>query len=78
MEELLTHVQSSVDLSATVNGQVRAASDNFVFVEQDTGNASGFYDTGYDDDADGMADDVEFDDTGEGAGVEGDLDMDDD
>lgn len=70
MDEILTHVQSSQTISAqpALNG-LTSHTEEVVFEEN--------HNWGYED-ADAIVDEGDFDDTGEGAGVEGDLDMEDD
>jgi hypothetical protein len=80
MDEILTHVRSSLKSPAPATNVVpnaNATDAAIVYVEEQ-------WDTYVDVDADGdvdadtVANEIVFDDTGEGAGVEGDLDMDDD
>lgn len=72
MDEILTHVQSSQTASAqtTVNGLTLHA-------EKLVGQENENQEWGYED-AEAVIDEGDFDDTGEGAGVEGDLDMEED
>lgn len=76
MEEILTHVRSSTAIAAASAPQtIRVDSlygDDVVHIEEDSWQ----HNSG--EDADGIIDEDMFDDTGEGAGVEGDLDVDDD
>lgn len=73
MEEILAHVQTttapSVPGVTTVNEQTDF-SERIIY-EENQDWASGY------EDAEAIADDGDFDDTGEGVGVEGDLDMED-
>lgn len=75
MEEILTHVQSSgATAAASAPQTIRMDSvhdDDVVLIEEDSWRHNS-------EDADGIIDEDMFDDTGEGAGVEGDLDVDDD
>ncbi|KIK06229.1 hypothetical protein K443DRAFT_674514 [Laccaria amethystina LaAM-08-1] len=76
MEEILTHVRSSTATSAASALQTTRIDsvydDDVVHIEEDSWQ----HNSG--EDADGIIDEDMFDDTGEGAGVEGDLDVDDD
>lgn len=80
MDDILTHVQTSLHAPAIQHDTNGFANGN----QPSNGNASNVEETwdGYDENADGdieaIVNDTQFDDTGEGAGVEGDLDMDDD
>lgn len=76
MDELLAHVQSSLALppaSTPVNGKAstsRALTNPIISEQRDWD-----YNDEYGDDA---GTEIIFEDTGEGVGVEGDLDIDDD
>ncbi|EDR13244.1 uncharacterized protein LACBIDRAFT_308881 [Laccaria bicolor S238N-H82] len=74
MEEILTHVRSSTATAAASASQSigMGSVDDVVHIEEDSWQ----HNSG--EDADGIIDEDMFDDTGEGAGVEGDLDVDDD
>ncbi|KAF8922168.1 HRDC-like protein [Mucidula mucida] len=69
MEELVAEIKST--LSSTV--PVTSSTYEDVTLIETRGHAHSVWDTG-----DGDANDMDFDDRGEGAGVEGDLDVDDD
>ncbi|KAG6821244.1 hypothetical protein H0H93_002354 [Arthromyces matolae] len=73
MEEILTHVESNLAAAAPTTN-LNAAESTFTVV--DGTNVEGDL---YPDAAEEVYhEDIVFDDTGEGAGVEGDLDMEDD
>ncbi|KAH7919067.1 hypothetical protein BV22DRAFT_1115309 [Leucogyrophana mollusca] len=73
MNDLLAVVSKSLDAeSSTVDGEDDPVENNLHF------DAGGVEVYGEQDDWGADANDIEFDDTGEGMGVEGDLDVDDD
>lgn len=77
MEDILSEIKTSLVPTSTSNGVGSSSHANYK-----TSAGADSWDLGYPDvDADFVeapVDDMVFDDTGEGAGVEGDLDMDDD
>lgn len=74
MDEILTHVQSSLSVASasTINGKVAHASedqDGIFVLEEKSMHIEGYH---------GYHEDIDFDDGGEGIGVEGDLDLEED
>jgi hypothetical protein len=77
MDEILSLVQTSIGPPAperNVNGQINSLPEQVVLqpVEQSEWNVFGYDD----DDVDAIGEEEQFDDTGEGIGIEGDLEMD--
>ena len=75
MDEILALVQTSIGPPApasNVNGRIDSSSEQVAPqpVEQLEWNVFG-----YDDDVDAIGEEEQFDDVGEGAGIEGDLEM---
>ncbi|KAG5652889.1 hypothetical protein H0H81_003252 [Sphagnurus paluster] len=73
MEEILTHVQKGL-----ASAPPRASSPQTSSVTQPSDETSGIGSLVYPDDQEVYHEEIVFDDVGEGVGIEGDLDMEDD
>ena len=76
MDEILAQVQTSVGppaLTNNVNGQIDLLPEQ---IPPHTTEQLEWNVFSYDDDVDAIGEEEQFDDTGEGAGVEGELEMD--
>ncbi|KAF5319978.1 hypothetical protein D9611_011043 [Ephemerocybe angulata] len=77
MDELLENIQT-IQGTSTVAAPVNGVSEGAQIIQEGEGVATWANPGGFEEDADAVYDEDMFDDTGEGAGVEGDLDAEED